>query len=370
MLKPIYEAEASILITPKENKISSIFSNLGMNVPELSNLNLPMLNSGSSNTADLISILRSRKMAETVIRSLKIDKYPEIYDKDTKTFQAVVENFQRKVKVFAPTGKDSTLRVKARFEDKSIALKIVNKHFYELKRFLEKNDFNIATRNRKFIQTQLYKTSEELKLSEVALLNFKKTNKTVSLSDEVTEYIKYISDLEAQELKSRIELKDISERIKASNELVSDFNTDMQNVIREMEISQAALKTREEILKMAKDKYYTLLNALPNKALFLARLEREVKIKNTLFLMFTQQFEIAKLEEAKETEPFKYLDSGYVNDQPVFPRKIVIIVVAFLISFILSIMFSFFIEYIRVQRRLYLAHLALQNQNDNINLSG
>ena len=30
--------------------------------------------------------------------------------------------------------------------------------------------------------------------------------------------------------------------------------------------------------------------------------------------MFTQQFEIAKLDEAKETEPFKILDNGFINE--------------------------------------------------------
>lgn len=359
MLTPVYEAESSILVTPKENRISNIFNNLGLNMPEIANLNLPSISgSSTNNTNDLISILRSRKMAETVIRSLKIEKNKELYNEKTKTFQAVVEGFQKKVKVYPPTGKDSTIRVKARFKDQNLALKICNKYFYELKRFLDKNDFNIATRNRKFIETQLYKTSNELKISEVELLNFKKTNKTVSLPDEVSEYIKYISDLEAQELKSRIEIKDISERIKSASEKTSDFNTEWQDMIRQMEISQSALKSREVILKNAKDKYYALLNSLPGKALYLARLERDVKIKNTLYLMFTQQFEIAKLEEAKENEPFKILDNAYVNDQPVFPRKTVMTVGAFLVFFILSVLFAFFVEYIKQQRRIHLTKIS------------
>ncbi len=328
-----------------------------MNITELSNLNLPSLNSGSNNTLDLITILRSRKMADTVIKSLKIERNSELVDEKVKTYGQVIENFQKKVKIFPPTGKDSTIKVKARFKDKNLALKICNKYFYELKSFLDKNDFNTATRNRKFIKNQLDKTVVELKISEVELLDFKKNNKTVSLPDEVSEYIKYISDLESQELKSKLELKDLSERIKSANEKVSDFNTEWQNFIREMEINQSAIKSRESILKSAKEKYYSILNSLPNKALYLARLEREVKIKNTMYLMLTQQLEIAKLEEAKEIEPFKILDGGFINENPVFPRKIIMTVVGFLISFILSIMFSFFINALMIQRKRYIDDL-------------
>jgi tyrosine-protein kinase Etk/Wzc len=351
LLTPIYEAESSIIISPKDSRISNIFNNLSLNMPELANLNLPMLNSSSNNTNDLISILRSRRMAETVIKNLKLEKNKELYDEKTKTFQAVVEKFQKKVKIFPPTGKDTTIRVKARFENKEIALKICNKYFYELKRFLDKNNFNQATRNRIFIEKQLNKTTQDLKIAEIELLNFKQNNKTVSLPDEVSEYIKYISDLEAQELKSRLEIKDISERIKSASSKISDFNTEWQNMIQEMEISQNAMKSREEILKKAKDKYYLLLNALPNKALFLARLERDIKIKNALYLMFTQQYEIAKIEESKENEPFKILDSGYINDKPVFPRKTVMTVGAFIVSFILSLLLAFFIEYLSKEKK-------------------
>lgn len=289
-------------------------------------------------------------MAETVIKSLKLEKHNELFDEDTKTFQAIIEKFQKKVKIFPPTTKDSTIRVKARFKDKNTALKICNKYFYELKRFLDKNNFNQATRNRVFVEKQLNKTSQELKIAETELLNFKQNNKTVSLPDEVTEYIKYISDLEAQELKSKIEEKDLSERIKSASAKTSEFNTEWQNMIREMQITQSAMKSREELLKKSKEKYYNLLNSLPNKALFLARLERDIKIKNALYLMFTQQYELAKLEESKENEPFKILDTGYINDKPVFPRKTVMTIGALLVSFILSIMLAFFIEYLKKEK--------------------
>jgi tyrosine-protein kinase Etk/Wzc len=316
--------------------------------------NLPSFGKTTNNIADFVSILRSRQLISNVITTLHIENHKELKEKENTTFQGVIEKFQKKVKVIPPTGKDSTLRIRARFKDAKTAENIVNKCFYELKKYLENTNYLTATRNRKFIENQLNRIKSELANTEVELLQFKKANETVSLPDEINEYIKYISDLEAQQLKSRLELKEISERIKVTNEKISGFNQEWQNIRKEMEINQAALKTRESILEEAKNKYFRLLNSLPGKALILARLEREVKVKTTLYLLFTQQFEVAKLEEARELEPFRILDPAYIDADPVFPKKAIIIAVAFLISLIGSVLLSFFIEYwksLKVQYR-------------------
>ena len=347
MTEPVYEAEASILIPQKENNLTSLFNNLGLPTPDLPVTNLPSFGKTTNNIADFTSILRSHKLVSTVIKSLHIENHKELKEEDSDTFQAVIEKFEKKVKVIPPSGKDSTLRIRARLKDGQLAVKIVNKCFYELRKYLENTNYLSATRNRKFIESQLNRISTELKVTEVNLLQFKKTNQTVSLPEEINEYIKYISDLEAQQLKSKIELSEISARIKVTSEKASGFNQEWQNVLKEMEINQAGLKTRGSILEAAKTKYFNMLNSLPGKALILARLEREVKVKNALYLLFTQQFEMARLEEARELEPFRVLDQAYLSDKPVFPKKTIIIAVAFLISLLGSVLLSFFIEYWR-----------------------
>jgi tyrosine-protein kinase Etk/Wzc len=353
LVEPIYEAEASILIPQKQNSLGNLFNNLGLQLPDIQMPEIFDSGKNTNNTADFISILKSRQMSETIIKELHMQNYKEIKTKDNTNFQAVIENFQKKVKIFSPSVKDNALRIKARFKNPELAKKIVNKYFYELKKYLEKNNFLSATRNRVFVENHLLQINADLKEIEANLLIFKKTNKTVSLPDEINEYIKYISDLEAQELKSKIELKEVSERIKVTGQKISTFNQDWQNVIKEMEISQAALKARKNILEDTKNKYVTIINGLPAKALILARLERELRVKNALYLFFSQQFEVAKLEEAKELEPFKILDSAYVSDKPVFPKKTLIIAVAFLISLLLSIFMSLFIEYWKSLKKEY-----------------
>lgn len=307
----------------------------------------------AGNISDFVTILRSRKLAQDIIKKLNLEKNDDFND-EKADLNYTVENFQKKVKVFSPTNKDSSIRVKVRSKDKELGVKIANLHFTELKKYLELNNYLLSTKNRKFIEKQLKTTNYELKESENLLMNFKKENKTISLPEEVNQYIKYLSEIDAQELKSKIELNDITERIKVSKEGTSQFNEQMNNFIKDLKISQAGIKTKTSVLEEAKNKYTNLLNSLPTKALLLARLEREVKIKNTLYLILTQQYEIAKIEEQKELEPFKILDSGYTNYRPVFPKKITIIGIVFFVSLLIGILFSFFLEYLKNQKASYI----------------
>jgi len=338
VIKPTYESEASILIPKKDNNINSFFSKIGLDVTDSPLADMSYLNKDSNNVSDFVSILKSRYLAEKVIKNLKIENHEEIKVKDKKSFQAIIEKFQKKIKIFPPSQTNSVLKIKVRFKDSDLAIKVINRYFYELKKYLEETNYLSTTRNRKFIQQQLGKISKELKESEDNLFIFQKSNKTVLLPEEMKSYIKYISDLEAQELTSKIYLGEVSEKINSTNKNMPEFDKSWENFLKELQITESALKTRKNVLEVEKNKYQSLLNNLPNKAIILARLERDVTIKNALYLLFTQQLEIAKVEEAKELEPFKILDSAYTFDKPIFPKKKLTILISFVVGLSLSIL--------------------------------
>src|SRR5262249_44815198 len=52
---------------------------------------------------------------------------------------------------------------------------------------------------------------------------------------------------------------------------------------------------------------------------------RRAKIQETVFELLTQQYELAKVEEAKETPSVKVLDPGQVPEKRSFPPRLLII---------------------------------------------
>lgn len=111
-----------------------------------------------------------------------------------------------------------------------------------------------------------------------------------------------------------------------------------------MEINLEASKTKKEVLNQAKSKFYSIIDSLPLKALQLARLERELKIKSNLYAIFFQQLELAKLEEIKDFQQIKILDKAYSLQDPVFPKKEYFIPASFFISFFSTLIICLYKE--------------------------
>jgi uncharacterized protein involved in exopolysaccharide biosynthesis len=186
--------------------------------------------------------------------------------------------------------------------------------------------------------------SNELKKAEKDLLKFKQKNNTVSLTDEVQEYIKHLSEIESEIIKASIEREELKRTIETVKGKFSEFNDKWYNLVKEMEINLEASKTKKDVLNQAKNKFYKVINTLPLKALQLARLERELRIKSNLYSIFSQQLELAKLEEAKDFQQIKILDEAYSTEDPVFPKKEYFIPGSFFVSFFSTLIICLYKE--------------------------
>jgi capsule polysaccharide export protein KpsE/RkpR len=78
---------------------------------------------------------------------------------------------------------------------------------------------------------------------------------------------------------------------------------------------------------------YPSLRQLPLVGVRWLDLYREAKIQETVYELLTQQYELAKIQEAKEIPTIKVLDSADVPEKKSFPPRMVIIVLGTLFAF-------------------------------------
>jgi len=354
LIKPIYMAETRILIVNKTDRgISSFLNNMNAGDNDgLSTINLLNFGSRSTYILDIISILESRTMSERVIDSLKLEKYEELqktswWDKQKKNRFRFIEDFRKHIKIIPPSSKDNTVKIKIFLNSPDLAVKIANQFWHELEKYLKEINYLTTTKNRTFIEDQLKEAKQKLYVTENKLFTFQQQNNTVSLSEETKSYIQYLANLEAATLTSKLALKEIQAKISITSKKYSPLSPEWTDLLAELEINKAAFKKREQELENAKKKYHTLLSGLPQKGLYLARFERDVKVQNAIYILLTQELERAKLEEAKEIEPFRILDKALVPDIPVSPKKRLILIITFFSSIIFGIFISFSHNYIK-----------------------
>jgi hypothetical protein len=82
---------------------------------------------------------------------------------------------------------------------------------------------------------------------------------------------------------------------------------------------------------------YPTIKSLPLLGAKYADFYRRAKIQETVFELLTEQYELAKVQEAKETPSVKVLDSAKIPEKKSFPPRLVIMFLGTFLVFALSV---------------------------------
>jgi uncharacterized protein involved in exopolysaccharide biosynthesis len=106
------------------------------------------------------------------------------------------------------------------------------------------------------------------------------------------------------------------------------------------------LRKAEDELKEFREKNRRIEQS-PQLLLEQDRLSRAVDLNSTLFIELEKQYELAKLDEIKNTPVVQILDVARPPAQKSSPHRVVIVVLGFLISFIFANLYWLIVEYIK-----------------------
>ena len=84
---------------------------------------------------------------------------------------------------------------------------------------------------------------------------------------------------------------------------------------------------------------------VPELGIQYARLLRDFKVQETLFELLTQQHEMAKITEAKNTSTIQVLDAGVAADKKSKPARALIVLLATFVVGFLAVLYAFIREY-------------------------
>jgi len=98
--------------------------------------------------------------------------------------------------------------------------------------------------------------------------------------------------------------------------------------------------------KNGSDEFFIPFNQIPDLGMKLARLMREAKIQEEVFKLITTQYELAKIEEAKDMDTIQVLDRAVPPDKKSSPKRALIVILSTVVAFFLAIFLAFFLEYL------------------------
>lgn len=274
----------------------------------------------SQSPETFLAILESRTLRERIIHRFNLARAMRV-----KGMDAALAEMRRRVKVDLEDTGAITVRVEDR--DRQRAADIANAMVAELDSMNVELRIYRARRARQYVEKQLADTRIWLTALEDSLASFQEQNLVVSMDEQAKAAVEAAAALQAKAMELRIR-----RGVLAGYALES--NPEFRAVTRELS------EVEGQILRFERgggdDPSFA---GMPALGVRLSRLLRDVKIGETLLAFLTQEFEDARLEEAKDTPVVQILDRAVPADVRARPRRSLIVVSATAIAFLLALAF-------------------------------
>ena len=193
----------------------------------------------------------------------------------------------------------------------------------QLDRLLIRVNTSAARREREFIEQRLVTVQNDLEKAQVALSDFASKNTTLDIKEQTKAMVEAGAKLQAQLVVAHAEVDSLAQfygegnvRMRAANARVGEL---------ERELKKLGGSTSQSGDEMDGNALYPPLRQLPVLAVRWADLYRQVKIKETVYDLLTEQYELARIEEVKSVPSVRVIDTPSWPEKKSFPPRLIII---------------------------------------------
>jgi len=319
-LPNIYSATAKVLPPQKDSGggLSTLLGQAG----GLAGLAAGGLGGGSEL---YLGILKSRSVSDAVVQRLDLVK---VYK--AKNPEAARAKLEAAVKVQA--GKDGIISIVAQDKDPRRSALLANTLVAELAKTTVRLNLSKAGTERLFLEKRLDFVKRDLKAAEDSLKAFAQTNKLIQPDSQAKASIEGIARIKAE---------------LASNEVrLAVLNTQQTEHSPEIKAAKSGInQLKDELRALAGNgvggEGIPSIGNVPGVGLEYSRKLRELKTQEAIFEQLTKQYEVAKLNEAKDSSSFQILDEAVVPMNKSAPKRALIVVLTAVSAFFVSIFVIF-----------------------------
>jgi capsule polysaccharide export protein KpsE/RkpR len=195
-----------------------------------------------------------------------------------------------------------------------------------LDNLLIKVNTSAARREREFIEQRLITVQNDLEKAQIALSDFASKNTTLDIKEQTKAMVEAGAKLQAQLIVAHAEADSLGQFYGEGNVRMRAANARVGELARE--IKKLGGTTAESSSEQRdSDSLYPSLRQLPILAVRWADLYRQVKVKETVYDLLTEQYELARLEEVKSIPSVRIIDPPSWPEKKSFPPRLIIILV-------------------------------------------
>jgi hypothetical protein len=275
-----------------------------------------------------LGILSSRTLSDRIIDRFDLRK---VYG--CKTYAAARKRLLSRA-VFLEDRKSGIIMITVDDHDRARVAALAQAYVDELNALVSHVNTSAASREREFLEKRLAAVNAEVEEATKNLSEFSSRNATLDPKDQGKAMLDSAALLEGQLIAAKSELSGLQQIYTSQNVRIRSLQAHISEL--EQQLNAFGGKSYTGSTTLDPNSLYPSIRQLPVLGREYAELYRRTKVSEAVFMLLTQSYEMAKVQEAKDTPSVKVLDAPRLPEKPEWPPRALFALVGALLGFLLA----------------------------------
>jgi capsule polysaccharide export protein KpsE/RkpR len=320
-----YKSSASIMPPEQQNSTAMMLAALVSHAGSLGALgNLAGLSGGHASADLYIDLLHSGTVSEHLIDRFNLQ---HVY---RKRYRIDAAKHLARITKISENKKSGIITIQVEDTSRERARELTQGYLDELNQLVLKTNTSAAHRERVFIEERLHSVQIALQDAELKLSQFSSKSSAFDIKEQTRAMVDAGARIEAELLVEQSGLQSLRQiygddniRVRQSQARIANLQREMVNM-KGAPVSASADDSSAESTGKGNTELYPPLRQLPGLAVSYTDLYRRVKVQETVFELLTQQYEMARIEEAKDVPAVSVIDPPGLAEKKSFPPRLLL----------------------------------------------
>jgi capsule polysaccharide export protein KpsE/RkpR len=274
---------------------------------------------GMKSTSDVfVGVLGSRTAQDALIQKFDLQK-----EYRNKRMEDARRNLASKTSITVDR-KSQIISITVTDWNAQKAAEMAQAYVEELNTLVASLSTSSARRERIFLEERLKGVRQDLEIAEKNFSQFSSKNTALDIKEQGKAMVEGAALLQGQLIAAESQLQGLRQIYSDNNVRVRAIQARINELKKQLDKLGGKGESATELSSQPNDSLYPSIRKLPLLGVQYADLYREAKIQEAVLEALTREYEMAKVQEAKEIPTVKELDIPVVPDKKTFPPRVLI----------------------------------------------
>lgn len=279
---------------------------------------------GANTGAVFVKVLESRTVEDNLVDRFDLRKrYDVAYWEDAR------KRLEKRTDI-SEDKKSGVITIQVKDHDPKVAAAMATAYIEELDHLMATVSTSAARRERIFIEQRLADEKTTLDDAEKKLSQFQTSSMAVDVPEQTRVMVEAAARLQGELIAKRAQLQGLEQIYAPESARIKSARGEIASLERELSHLNTAPPEQA-----TSPNPYPSVKTLPVLGVQWSDLYRNAKIHETVYELLTQQYEVARIQEAKEIPTVKVLDAP-VPPERRYPRPVLVIFLGLFASVLLA----------------------------------